>query len=243
LDEQGRAERGSQLQMQIYANHRREELSAAILSALPDLGGRASGLEWRSPLREQNFAEYQDAAFLDAIGCGDLGEELNRFWPARGPVWDGLATAKLDSGSDGVVLVEGKSYPGEIYGPGSQAGESGSERGKTSRERIRAAIAATQEALGAEDVGPDDWIGRGQGAPGSLYQMANRLAHLHWLRSRGRQAWLGFICFVEDPTFNATTREEWETELPKTWQRLGLSGAADGVAEVFLQGRPATELA
>lgn len=231
--------------MQIYANDRQGELSAAVLSAFPDLKRRAASLGWRSPLRERRFAEYQDAAFLDVIGCADLGEELKRFWPARGPVWDGLAVAKLDSGKDGIVLVEGKSYPGEIYGPGSKAGESGSVQAKANRERIRSAIAVTQEALGVEDVGPDDWMQPIDGAPGSLYQMANRLAHLHWLRSRGRDAWLAFVCFVEDPTFNinATTREEWETELPKTWQRLGLSGLPKGVAHILLPGLRAEALA
>jgi hypothetical protein len=242
IDEQGRAERGSQRQMQIYVDRHPEVISRSIREVFADLSQRETELEWPSPLRERRFAEFRDQEFLEAIGCSELADELKRFWPVRGPVWDGLAIARLDGGREGAVLVEAKSHPAEIYGPGSKAGESGSDRALANREQICDAIRSTQAALGAAHLDPEDWMGPSHDERGSLYQMANRLAHLHWLQAQGREAWLAMVCFVEDSTYKPTTREQWETELPNVWHQLGLDGPPARVGHFFLPGRPAEEL-
>jgi hypothetical protein len=109
------AQRGSKLQLQLYVNRRPGELIRAILAEFPELAQRASGLGWRAPLESARFAEPRDRDFLAAIGCEDLADELAAFWPARGPVWDGLAVAEIPDKRDGVVLVEAKSHPQEVY--------------------------------------------------------------------------------------------------------------------------------
>jgi hypothetical protein len=102
------AERGSQLQLQLYVNRRVEELNAAIHEGFADMHGE---LCWRAPLEDDGFREPRDQDFLATIGCGDLADELSAFWPPKGPVWDGLATVVRVDGRDGVVLVEAKSHP------------------------------------------------------------------------------------------------------------------------------------
>jgi hypothetical protein len=110
VNEHGRAFKGSQLQVQIYVNRRRDELEQTMRDGLETLDQAAELIEWVSPLEESRFIEYQDVAFLRAVGLERLAPELAAFWPARGgPVWDGLARIQLRAGGEGVLLVEGKS--------------------------------------------------------------------------------------------------------------------------------------
>ena len=80
-DALGRAYAGSQLQIQIYVNRRRHELSKRILEASPALAQVSAQIIWVSPLEEEKFVEYKDKAFLKAIGLDHLVKELNEFWP------------------------------------------------------------------------------------------------------------------------------------------------------------------
>jgi hypothetical protein len=244
-DEARRAKRGSQLQTQIYVNRRRGELDKAVLGALPDLAEQAVELRWVSPLEADGFREYQDTAFLRAVGLEELATELTRFWPTGGPVWDGLAIAELASGETGVVLAEAKSYPEEMYSGGSAAGRTGSERGLANRQQILDAIAATQRWIEADAIDPGRWIGPlDETRPSSsLYQTANRLAHLYWLREVvDRPAWLVHVLFVNDPTNRPTSREDWEHALRWADARLGLHEASPYAGHAFLSGREASEL-
>jgi hypothetical protein len=116
-DELGRACKKSQLQTQLYVNRRAATLTAAVLDALPTLSDLKPSLEWVSPLEAQAFAEFYDVGFpvLQAIGRADLENALDEFWPAGGPHWDALAIARGQGGNNlGPVLVEAKSWPGEM---------------------------------------------------------------------------------------------------------------------------------
>jgi hypothetical protein len=78
---------------------------------------------------------------------------------------DGLARVTLpDSGRTGVLLVQAKSYPLEMYSNGCSASE-------VSRTQILEALQQTRCWL---PVSPADWTG--------LYQSAIRLAHLYFMR-------------------------------------------------------------
>src|SRR5688572_174877 len=76
-----------------------------LQEALHKAGFAKSGIEWRSPLRDDAWAEYRDDTFLEKIGHKDLAPALGQFWPARGPQWDALAVA-----DDEVLLVEAKAH-------------------------------------------------------------------------------------------------------------------------------------
>jgi len=218
--------RGSQLQTQLYVNREAERITAAVVRELPELEGRELG--WVAPLEQAGFAEPRDQAFLAAIGCEHLAGALASFWPVRGPVWDALAV----TGDRGVVLVEAKSHPQEIYGGGTKAGP-------VSRKRIREALAQTQRWLGLAEE-PERWMDPLRPAErghSSVYQSANRYAHLCWLRQQGIETWLVHLLFVDDPTYGRTSKGAWAAALPQIEEDLGLRGVSVPYAtHVFLPG-------
>jgi len=186
IDNLGRAYAGSQLQLQIYVNLRAEELSQKIIQGLPSLESLGLSLRWVSPLEKDKFAEYQDSAFLKACGFEELSADLRRFWPRGGPVWDALACVdygEVHTGK-GVLLVEAKSHPPEIYGSGCQASPK-------SRRKIEEALLLAKRWLGIKEN--IDWTG-------PLYQSANRFAHLYFFREIANvPAWFVNIYFLNDP--------------------------------------------
>lgn len=223
-DESGRAYAGSQLQTQIYVNRRRSALNAAIVDAAPELAG--AKFDWVSPVEADWFTEYRDGAALDRLGLGHHRVALREFWPSGGPRWDALARVELPTTS-GVLLVESKSYVGELHRPGCLAA---SER---SMAKISSVLEVTKARLGAQVQA--NWMG-------PLYQSANRIAHLHFLRGIGVPTWLLSLCFVGDP-HSPTSIAEWELGLASVRQRLGFGDRwPPNVVEVFVPGADRTVL-
>jgi hypothetical protein len=75
------------------------------------------------------------------------------------------------------------------------------EAGKTSRAKITEVLDQTARAIGARPASIEAWLG-------PLYQTANRLAHLHFLRANlsGHDAWLIHVLFEDDASYRPTTR-------------------------------------
>jgi hypothetical protein len=223
VDASGRAYAGSQFQIQEYVNWHREELNDAICKEIPDLREDGAAIEWVSPLEDERFREYRDGAFLEKLRIPDLARQLAEYWPSRGPRWDALA--RLDRPGDdrpsGILLIEAKSYPGEMYSGGCRANEQ-------ARKKIAPALDAARSGLGASSC---DWTG-------PLYQCANRLAHVYFLRSLAKvPAWFVTVCFVGD-SHKPTSREEWTPALRTARRALGFPGdTIPFTAEVFLRAR------
>lgn len=243
--EDGRAEKGSQLQMQLYINEHQEELTRGVLDALPSLAEQQQSIDWVSPLQADSYREYRDGRFLQAVGLADLTPSLKEFWPARGPVWDGLARVTTKDGRSGVLLAEGKSYPQELRGGGSAAAlplphrddEPPAEPSQASKEnRIRIETALASTARWAEATAAN-WI------TSPLYQTANRLAHIYWLREEtGTPAWLVHVLFVNDPfcdESDRTSRTAWENALHEADRALGLEAPVPNVGHVYLDVKTA----
>jgi hypothetical protein len=117
-------------------------------------------------------------------------------------------------------LVEAKSHIGEVYGPGCDA------HAKASVEKIRGAIAKTKV-----------WCGAPPGAnwEGPLYQSANRLAHLYFLREQLHQsAWMVNLYFLDDP-IGPTSRSSWEGAIAAMNAELGLQRPPPGLCSIFLR--------
>lgn len=220
-DEIGRAFKGSQLQIQIYVNRRQQELNEAIVQAHPTLAELNPEFRWVSPLESCQCEEYRDEAFLSALGLERFLPDLKVFWPPRGPVWDGLACLSTDEGA-GVLLVEAKSYPEEMYGSGCQASA-------PSLKKINAAFDELERWLGVKRR--EVWIG-------SLYQSANRLAHLYLLREKlGVPTWLANVCFTHDPHASTNVAVWRETDRDMTVE-LGLAEVSiPWEAKVYLPAR------
>lgn len=177
-------------------------LDAAIRASinLPD----EERIEWRSPVVDDDYAEYYDAAFLERLGIRTPVVPLREFWPASGPRWDGLA--RTNSGK--LLVVEAKAYVEEAVDYRSQASAS-------SLEFIGRSLAAAKEAFGAS--GAANW-------KEPFYQYANRLAHLYYLRTlNGLDAYLVFICFVDAPDVPRQCSEsEWRGAIRIVQKALGL---------------------
>lgn len=229
VDSLGRAYAGSQLQIQLWVNRRSTELMQAVLAALPSLAPLNSKIHWVSPLEGAGFVEYQDREFLRAVRLEGCAPELSRFWPRGGPVWDALAAVETARTPDcpGVLLVEAKSHASEVYSGGCKAST-------RSRKRIEEALELTKCWLGASS--DSDWTG-------ALYQSANRLAHLYFLREVvGVPAWLINVYFVNDPHW-PTSRSEWEVTLAGIKAQLGLAGiSVPYAADLLLEAGTREEL-
>lgn len=240
-DSAGRAYAGSQMSLQVWVNRRQPEISAEILKALAIPVDQAR-IEWASPLekvepgRKKGFAEYKDGEFLRALGLRAHRAKLKEFWPSGGPVWDGLAKI-VRPGSDavGYVLIEAKSYPGEVLGGGCKAAKD-----STSRATITASLAAASRWLGEETHA---WETRAESWMGKLYQSANRIAHVYFLRELlGLEAYMVNVCFIGDPR-TPTTEKEWETAKVDFAKQLGISDVATPwLADVFLSAASRAEL-
>jgi hypothetical protein len=226
VDEQGRAFAGSQLQVQIYVNRRRNQLNQAVTKVL-NLSDRVE-IQWRSPL-EPRYSEFMDGAFLKALGLPTQISSLAKFWPKSGPRWDGLAILRdsADKEPVGYLLVEGKSYPGEVYGRGCKSSN------VANRKLIDAALANTRQKLSPKDA--SEWSGR-------LYQFANRLAHVVFLQQiTNRDVWLLNLCFTDDFT-HPHSIAEWESALHEIRKELGFRNSIPYTVDVFLASRDRREL-
>jgi hypothetical protein len=193
--------RGSQKWIQQVINERPHLLNRLILPHIPNI----SAIEWLSPLASDDFAEYRDRAFLERVGIGRLSGALAEFWPTRGPQWDALG--KTDK--EGILLVEAKAHISEVCSPPTHATG-------ISRQKIEQALGQTISSLGAKPCAP--WTD-------VFYQYANRLAHLHFLRTMQNQsAWLVFVYFVGDSDMEGPATEgEWRAALTVIKRIMGLS--------------------
>ncbi|QNN64634.1 hypothetical protein H9L12_10115 [Sphingomonas rhizophila] len=166
------------------------------------LGGN---VQWRSPLSGDDYAEYRDGEFLDIVDLGHLRSDLADFWPSRGPQWDALGVGPKGQ----VILVEAKAHVGEMCSPPTGASQA-------SRRRITDNLNACAQLLGARE-GHADWSRH-------FYQIANRLAHLRFLRERGVDAYLVLVNFLNDREMGGpSTPEAWEAAYQVAFHVLGLS--------------------
>lgn len=114
------AEKGSTKWLQLAVNDHSELFGAQVAQRLQP---SPSIIEWFSPLRCDEYAEYSDQNFIDRLGLSLRNRPLDTFWPEKGgPNWDGLA--KTDRCQ--VLLVEAKAHIDEMKRPGSSAKDCGS---------------------------------------------------------------------------------------------------------------------
>ena len=174
--EKGKA-RGSLRLIRRAVNDRTSLLNERIRAAL-QLRSDAT-IDWKSPLADDDFAEYGDDAFLKLLGIQLARHPRKDFWPKRGPQGDALATIE----GTGALLVEAKANVPEVVSPGTGASPA-------SRMLIDRSLREVKRYLGVDPNIP--WTGK-------LYQYANRIAHLYLLRTLNRiDTHLVFVYFTGD---------------------------------------------
>ncbi len=214
------APRGSQRWLQLVVNRCPEVIDAAIREELDLCQDKT--IEWLSPLESDCFREYQDQAFLDRLCAKPQHRPLKDFWPARGPVWDGLARTSCGRS----LLIEAKANIPEF--DSSPTGATGK-----SLHLIRQSLEETRRFLRVRSE--TDWTR-------SFYQYANRLAHLYFLRELDKvDAALVFVYFVGDKTVpgkEPVSREGWEAAISLATHHLGIrthsQWMSDNVVDVFI---------
>jgi len=184
--------KGSQKWLQIYVQDNPELLQPANYPKLT----------WLSPLADDDYAEYQDGSFLDLLGVNHLKPQLKKFWPHKGPVWDGLAVA-----NNAVFLIEAKAHLSEFFTPATSASNKSRALIKKSLKKVSNELGANPKAHWSE----------------AFYQYSNRLAHLWFLRSNGVNAKMVFVSFVGDHEMHGPESElEWTAVFKAADYVLGL---------------------
>ena len=161
-------------------------------------------VQWVSPLREDEYAEYRDEQFLARLQLHLNGRPLKSFWPRLGPQWDALGRTNRGT----VILVEAKANLPELVSPGTKATQK-------SRVFIQNSLREVQDFLKVDtDI---DWSGK-------LYQYTNRIAHLYLLRQLNRvDARLVFVYFVgANEVEGPGTIQEWQAASLVAKRVLGL---------------------
>lgn len=212
VNENGRAYAGSQKQIQGCVNLWSERFTSDVADVLRLPQRLRMTVQWVSPLESNSYIEYRDREFLEVLGLSSYAPELAQFWPVRGPCWDALARIE-----NGCIMVEAKSHVTEIFGGGCEAGEA-------SLMKIHAALDETKRWLGVPDAAK--WTG-------SLYQAANRYAHLYFLREKcSLEAYLVNVYFVGDPR-TPTSEQQWRTGIQEVNAEMGITSAVPFSGSLF----------
>jgi hypothetical protein len=179
----------------------RPDLLNSYVKATFSLEG-SEEIEWVSPLKDDDYAEYRDADFLQRLGITIDKRPLKEFWPNRGPQWDALG--RTNKGK--CFLVEAKAHVEEIVS--SPTGAEGK-----SLSMIQSALNETKKYLNSKSTA--DWSLH-------FYQYTNRLAHLYFLRELNNiPVFLVFVYFLNDASHIPTKKEEWDGAIKQLHSTLG----------------------
>ena len=207
--------KGSLKWIQILVNDHPARLNKAIAIELLLYD---PNIQWLSPLRSDEYAEYRDGSFLDLLGLGEFKDKLREFWPRNGPQWDALGRCSEEGP---YFLVEAKANIPEIM---SSLGA----KSKDSIAKIQKSLEETRKYLRCKNS--ELW-------EKGFYQYANRLAHLYFLRDICKvDAYLIFVYFLNDPTHIPTSRRQWDGPLELQKHLLGLKNhrLRKYVTEIFI---------
>jgi len=198
---------GSLKNLQVAINEKKRYLDCEISKVI----GKQMNIDWKSPLKSDDYAEYRDEDFLKKLGkLNEIKYPLIDFWPKRGPQWDALSVRDdKDDKEYEVILVEAKANIPEMVSPGTKAGNN-------SRRKIEYSLDEVKKYLNINNG--IDWTG-------TFYQYVNRIAHLYYLREKNQiKAHLLFIYFINDVTVHGPkTKDEWLGAIQTMECYLGLA--------------------
>lgn len=209
---------GSQKDLQILANQHQDILNHELSKIL----NKTIKLEWLSPLKDDDYAEYVDQDFINRLDINSrIIKPLNDFWPNGGANWDGLA-----KDNETIFLIEAKAHISEQMIESTVA---------TSIESINLIKKSLEETKAFLDVKSDvSWCKE------NYYQYANRIAHLYYLREINKiDAHLLFIYFLNDKTVTgkSETKEDWKQAINDVYKKLELeknNKLSDFIHNIFI---------
>lgn len=189
-----------------------------IVNEFPDKLNRSVGekVDWLSPLKQNNFAEYRDSSFLNLLEINTLNVSLCNFWPNNGPQWDAMGKSQ-----NRIYLIEAKSHLSENK---SRCQASSLK----SLKLIHQSLDRMAKSFGVPKR--DSWLNK-------YYQYTNRLAHAYYLNELNSiPTTLVFLHFVNDKSMRGyCTKSEWEVGIKKLHLDLGLEkNIPDYVKNIFI---------
>ena len=206
--------KGSLKWIQYFVNEKREIFDEIILR---ELKIQEDQINWKSPLKGDEYSEYRDLSFLKLLDLEEFDEQLKTFWPRSGPQWDALAKTR-----DGkYLLFEAKANIPEIL-------SSCQAKHPDSIKLIEKSIETTKRYLGKS---------KGQNWFDGFYQYANRISHLYFFRKVcNLDAHLIFVYFCNDKTHIPTSFGEWKgaIQLQKNLMSLNSHKMQQFVHELFI---------
>lgn len=209
------ASKGSQKWIQKLINEKPQVLDSLIRQIR--FVTETDAIQWLSPLKKDDYAEYRDEACLKLLNISLNDYSLNDFWPKNGPQWDALGK----SASGKLFLVEAKSHIPELISTLKASNPS-------STEKIIKSLKQTKENFSSKT--DFDWTK-------TFYQYANRLAHVNLLRRNGFPAYLLSVYFFNDSEMGGPkTPDEWVGAIRLVHCCLGIREhlLKDIVADIFI---------
>lgn len=223
---------GSEWHLLRHLGYHRGYLSEKVLEVLP--GDSIEWLDFKFTHVDKKLGLDHEFDGLEFIEDVDVLKQWKAFWPGSGRAQNWDAVARLAHGSKhDWVLVEAKGHLGELKS------ECGAEKPESKRQ-IEAALTKTIQAVCKPGVPVEHWL-----AP--YYQMANRLAALHFLNDVCRPvvpARLLYIYFYGDTREDADCPQNvagWVDALDEMTNWLGLDSSRplfERVYRLFLPVSP-----
>jgi hypothetical protein len=226
---------GSEFQLLRFLGRHRKELNSLILKDTTINVDLDYNMEWQdflykidTPFDAESFGIY----FMDYLEQTDkLRENWKKYWSQTGTQqnWDAVIECRQiipNSGKpDKWVVVEAKAHLAEL--------ESSSQAGTGSRDIIAKAFKETQERFGIKTQ--NSWFDK-------YYQMANRLAFLHFMLSNNIEVSLLNIYFIngwpDEPALNVANKEIWEEKIKDEYDYLGINeNVKKHISELFIDCR------
>ena len=225
---------GSEFHLLRYLGRHRNELNKAIIrntNINSDLDYDMDWIDfgfWDDTVFD---AEYKGISFLpqfDAKLYDEVMKEWIKYWPQTGNPqnWDAIIhltplvpkSKKLDKW----IVVEAKAHLGEL--------ESTSGAGKESKAKIENAFKETQNFFGIETK--NNWLEK-------YYQLANRLAFIHFMQKNNVDISLLNIYFINgwpnDMKKNVPSKNIWDEKINEEYNYLGINQKAKNyISDLFI---------